>query len=142
MGIIGALKFAFTDAKTRGKTLLWAMGLFLLFGIPTALLSNPILPYVRMIPATWMDYAFLLTTSILAAVYFALPENQACRTGKGAAGGGILGFLAFSCPTCNHLLLLIFGYAFLFDVLNPLRPLLGAVSIIVLLYAVGKKFGR
>ncbi len=140
MEIISALKFAFTDAKTRGKAVLYALGLFLLFGIPTALLSNPIIPYLRMIPATWLDYVFLFTTSVLAAVYLVLPENKSCPSGKGAAGGGLLGYLAFACPTCNHLLLLVFGYAFLYDVLNPIRPLLGLLSIIVLIYSVEKKF--
>lgn len=141
MKAIDALLFAFADAKTRLRAVLYSAGLFVFFGIPTALLSNPILPYVRMIPATWLDYAFLLATSLLAGAYLALPENKSCPSGKGAAGGGILGFLAFACPTCNHLLLLIFGYAFLYDFVNPLRPALGLVSIIVLLHSIGMKFG-
>lgn len=140
MKIINAIAFAFSDSKTRSKAALHALGLFAILGIPTALLSNPIIPYVRMIPATQLDYVFLFATSLLAAVYLALPENKACKTGKGALGGGFLGFISFSCPTCSMLLVFLLGFDFMYNVVNPIRPLLGIISIIVLSHAIGKKF--
>lgn len=140
MRIINAIAFAFSNPKTRSKAALCSLGLFVILGIPTALLSNPAIPYVRMIPATPLDYAFLFATSLLAAVYLALPENKACKTGKSALGGGFLGFLSFSCPTCSMLLVFLLGFDFMYNVVNPIRPLLGIISIIALSHAIGKKF--
>ncbi|MEK6982123.1 MAG: hypothetical protein AABX38_04290 [Candidatus Micrarchaeota archaeon] len=139
MKFIKAMIFAFTDSKVRVKAFLYSIGLFLLFAIPTALLSNPIIPYVRMIPATPLDYIFLVATSILSAVYILLPENKICTPDKSAFGGGVLGFIAFSCPTCNRLLVLLFGFGFMYDIINPIRPILGILSIIVLLHSINKK---
>ncbi len=162
MKIINAVAFAFSNPKTRTKTVLYALGLFVVLGIPTALLSNPVIPYVRMIPATPLDYAFLFATSLLAAVYLALPEdkasqsfvrsvmseqqrselhykNKTCKTGKGALGGGFLGFISFSCPTCSMLLVFLLGFDFMYNVVNPMRPLFGIISIIVLSRAIGEK---
>ncbi|MEK6982091.1 MAG: hypothetical protein AABX38_04130 [Candidatus Micrarchaeota archaeon] len=140
MKFIRAIIFSFTDSKVRVKSFLYFIGLLLLFAIPTALLSNPIISYIRVIPATPLDYIFLVVTSILSAVYLVLPENKICEPNKTAFGGGILGFLAFSCPTCNKLLVLLFGFGFMYDVINPIRPLLGILSILVLWYAIDKKW--
>ena len=142
MRIINAIAFAFSNPKTRNNAALYALGFFVVLGIPTALLSNPVIPYVRMIPATPLDYAFLFATSLLAAVYLALPENKACKTGKGALGGGFLGFLSFSCPTCSMLLVFLLGFDFMYSVVNPIRPLLGIISIVVLSHAIGEKFAE
>jgi len=140
MGLLNAFAFVLKEPAARIKAALYATGLFLFLGIPTALLSNPIIPYLRMIPATPLDYAFLLTTSLLGGVYLALPQKKECRQDKKALGGGLLGFLAFSCPTCSMLLVFLLGFDFMFNVVNPLRPILGVLSIIVLAYAIGKKW--
>jgi len=42
----------------------------LLFGIPLALIPNPLIPYYRMIPATLLDYFFLIVISVLIGLYF------------------------------------------------------------------------
>lgn len=132
--------FAFVFREQLGKAALYATGLFLFLGIPTALLSNPIIPYLRMIPATPLDYVFLLTTSFLGGVYLALPQKKECRQDKKALGGGLLGFFAFACPTCSMLLVFLLGFDFMFNVVNPLRPVLGVLSVAVLAYAIGKKW--
>ncbi len=121
------------------KFVIYSIGLFIILGIPTALFPNPIIPYTRMIPSNILDYVFLFTTSVLAGFYFALPKSNACNPNKSAFGGGIFGFLAFACPTCIQLLVLLFGYAFLFNILNPLRPIIGLLSIGFLLFAISKK---
>lgn len=139
MKTFGAVAFAFTSPTLRVRTVAYAIGLFVLLGIPTALLSNPIIPYIRMVPATPLDYVFLAATSVLAAVYLALPAGK-CKADKTAAGGGVLGFLSFACPTCIHLLVLLVGFEFAYNVINPLRPAIGLFSIIVLAYAIEKKF--
>ncbi len=137
--ILQAIVFAFSG-KARNKAIAYFIGLFVVFSVPTALLSNPIIPYVRMIPATWLDYFFLLATSALAAVFLALPENKTCSPNKTAFAGGFFGFVSFACPICNHLFVSLIGFAFLYNVVNPLRPLIGIVSIVILAYGIGKKW--
>ncbi|MCI0562185.1 MAG: hypothetical protein MN733_27180 [Nitrososphaera sp.] len=128
----------FSDRETIIKTVAYSIGLLLLFGIPTALLSNPIIPYIRPIMATPFDYIFLFTTSLLGGVYMAIP-SRSCAKDRTASGGALLGFLAFGCPTCNYLLVLLLGYTLLLDVFDPLRPAIGLVSMVFLLYAINKK---
>ena len=38
------------------------------------------------------------------------------------------------------LLVFLLGFDFMYNVVNPIRPLLGIISIIVLSHAIGKKF--
>ncbi len=140
MRLIEAMTAVFATPALRLKAIAYAAGLFVLFGIPTALLSNPIIPYVRMIPATPLDYVFLFTTAMLSAVYIVLPEKKACKEDGKAFLGVAAGVLAFSCPTCLHLLVLLVGFEFMFNVVNPLRPIIGLVSILVLAYAIERKF--
>jgi len=137
MRILDAARFALT--KALGRALLYFVAIFLVLAIPTALLSTPIIDYVRMIPATPLDYAFLFATSLLSAVYLAIPKSECAENGK-ALGGGLAGFLAVSCPICNKLLVLIFGFDFAFGVLEPARPFLGILSIALLAYAIDKKW--
>lgn len=139
MKVITAIHYAFENKQARAKTLLYAVGLFLILGIPTALLPNLVIPYYRMVQATWLDYVFLLTTSLLIAVYLAIPENKVCKP-YGAFSGGFLGFLAFGCPICNKLLVLLLGFDFMYGMVNPIRPILGIVSVIVLGYAIENKW--
>ncbi|TYL37399.1 hypothetical protein CV102_17450 [Natronococcus pandeyae] len=49
-----------------------------------------------------------------------------------AFGGLIGGFLAVSCPVCNAILLALFGSSALMTYVDPLRPLLGVVSVTLL----------
>lgn len=139
MKVISAIVASFTSSTTRTKTILYTLGLFLLFGIPTALLSNPIIPYIRMIPAEPLDYLFLFSTAVLAAVYFVLPERKVCNPTKTAFAGGFLGFLAFGCPICNKLFVFLLGFDFMYGTINPIRPFLGILSIGVLYFAIHKK---
>jgi hypothetical protein len=126
--------------KNFPRALLYSTVLFLVFGFITAVLESPwnlFIRFIRMTPATPLDYVFLFTTSVLAGIYMAVPGN--CRADKKAFGGGLFGFLSFSCPTCNYLLVLLFGSAFLLQYLDPLRPFIGASSVVFLLYSLYRK---
>lgn len=127
----------FRNHETRLKAIGYSVLLFLLFGFGVALIPNPI--FVRMIPSTLLDYFFLTTTSLLGGIYFALPDKKACTPDKTVLGGSLLGFLSFGCPTCNKLLFFMLGPVFLFSVFDPLRPLIGLLSLVVLGYAINKK---
>lgn len=105
---------------------------FLILGIPTALIPTGF--YKRMTPPTIIDYSILSIVSILiganASVYFYKKFGQ--KNGLAALGSGFLGFFAISCPICVSFLVAIFGTAFMLAYYDPIRPLLGAISIVVL----------
>ncbi|NHN49211.1 hypothetical protein G9464_16655 [Halostella sp. JP-L12] len=105
------------------------VGVFLLFGTVTGLIPNPV--YVRMVDRTPADYLFLVATSAFAAAFVYQRSLAAEPIGDRSAVGGIVGgFLAFGCPICNAVLLALFGSSALMTYLDPLRPVLGAVSVL------------
>lgn len=136
MGIIKKLFIVLSDRKTAASFILYALAAVVILGVPTALVQNPV--FHRMIQSTPLDYVFLFTTSILAAAYLAIPAAACGHDGK-AAGGSVLGVLAFACPICDVLLVLLFGASFLLSFFNPLRPIIGVLSVLVLAYAVSQK---
>ena len=104
------------------------VGTFLLFGVVTGLLPNPV--YVRMVERTPADYLFLLATAAFAAVFVYQRSLTDDPIGDRYAAGGIVGgFLAFGCPICNVVLLSLFSSSALMTYFDPLRPVLGAVSV-------------
>lgn len=92
-----------------------------------------------MIGTTPFDYILLLFTAFLGGAYLALPG--ACNADEKATAGGIFGIVAFSCPICDKLLLILFGATFLLQYSDPLRPIIGIGSVAILLYAINKKIG-
>jgi hypothetical protein len=106
---------------------------FFAFGIPTDVIPNPW--FVRMIEVTFLDFFFLLSTSVLLGAYVGVSYHKKNNIGKcdtASVSGGIGGFLAFGCPICNTLLVFLFGTSALLMYLEPYRPLLGWASIAVL----------
>jgi hypothetical protein len=106
-----------------------SIGFFFLFSIPTALFPNNF--FIRMIPSTTLDYVFLIFSSILLGAYVGVhlykkKNTKACN--RVTTAGGIGGFLAFGCPICNKLFVLLFGATALMTYLEPYRPILGFVS--------------
>ncbi|WP_323174665.1 hypothetical protein [Natrialba sp. PRR66] len=122
-------------------------GVFLLFGLVTGLIPNPL--YVRMVPRTPVDYLFLTLTALLAGVYVAQrlatevvdPDfedaegsgtDDATGEDRWMLGGLVGGFLAVGCPICNVVLLALFSSSALMTYFDPLRPLLGLLSVALL----------
>ncbi len=114
-----------------------SLAYLLLGGMITALVPNPW--FVRMIPANNLDYFYLYATSLLVGFYVAIHYYKKKRKNfckKISVTGGVGGFLAFSCPICNKILVLLFGSTLLIRYYDPIRPLLGGLSIILLLLAI------
>src|SRR3989338_7861310 len=87
-----------------------------------------------MIEATLQDYFFLASTSILLAALISLKLYHRSKKSIGAkelVGGGA-GFLAFSCPICNVLLVSALGAGTVLTFIEPLRPIAGIASIAIL----------
>ena len=125
-------------AYTKGGAT--SVGVFVFFGVVTGLVPNPL--YVRMVPSTVVDYIFLVLTSVLAGVYVTRRTSSgSCDTDGGNAdrwafGGLAGGYLAVACPVCNLVLVSAFGSSALLTYFDPYRPILGAVSVVVLGIAV------
>ena len=103
---------------------------FLVFGVVTALFSNPF--FARMVPKSPLDYFFLITSSLLIGAYTGVhyyKKNTAKKCNYAASGGAVGGFLAFACPVCNQILLLLFGAPALMAYFEPVRPFLGFLSV-------------
>ncbi len=118
-----------------------SISLFLVMGIPTALIPNPLIKYTRMIPATVLDYFFLVSTSALLGALISLKlyfKSKNKADFKTIAGGSI-GFVAFSCPVCNLLLVSVLGFTTIMAFIEPLRPFLGIASVIILIYLIYKE---
>ncbi|WP_255150174.1 hypothetical protein [Halorarius halobius] len=130
----------YSPSNHHRRAALVTAGSFALFGVVTGLIPNPI--YVRMVPRTPLDYLFLGLTAAFLGAY----TLQRTATHRGddatATAGAALGVLAFGCPICNALLLALFSSSALMTYLDPVRPLLGAVSVVLfggLLYARWKR---
>lgn len=114
-----------------------AIGVFALFGVVTGLLPNSL--YVRMVPRTPADYLFLVLTAVLAGVYAALrvattveddgSDDASKSEDRWMMGGLAGGFLAVGCPICNVFLLALFSSSALMTYFDPLRPILGLLSV-------------
>lgn len=111
------------------KALIAGIFFFSITGLVTDLIPNPF--YVRKVPITLLDYMFLATTTVLSAVFFGKEECGELDR-KLSYFGGATGFLAFACPTCNLFLLTFFSSSALLTYFDPVRPLLGVFSTIIL----------
>jgi 4-hydroxybenzoate polyprenyltransferase len=119
--------------RTPSRRVLKAVGVsagaLALFGVVTGLIPNGL--YVRMVPRTPLDYLFLVVTAGFLGAYTYQRTGDGRDDGKTAAASTAVGFLAFGCPICNAFLLALFSSSALMTYLDPLRPLLGAVSVVL-----------
>ncbi|MFQ5620916.1 MAG: hypothetical protein ACE5FT_03660 [Candidatus Nanoarchaeia archaeon] len=114
-----------------------AIGYYLLFGGVTAVIANPL--FTRMIDVTFLDQIFLISSSVLLGAYTGIDlykKKLVKQCSALAYSGGVGSFLAFACPICNKLLVLLFGATALMTYLEPYRPVLGVVGTGLLVGAV------
>lgn len=111
----------------------------LALGVPAVLIPNGL--FTREIEPTWWSYPVWVAAAVLGgllAATYAAPadartaERAASRTGL---GGGLLAWLAISCPLCNTLVLAAVGVSGALTWFAPLQPLLAAVALVLLIAA-------
>lgn len=107
------------------------VALFAVLGTVTAVWSNPL--FVRMTPVGPWEFGATVLTALLAGVTVALWIPR-CRL-RTSGAGGLASFLGIACPTCNKVLMLIFGGPALLAWFDPVRPWLAAAGVIVMGYA-------
>jgi peptidoglycan/LPS O-acetylase OafA/YrhL len=126
------MSFTATDLFQRGmRGVLVGLALFGLVGTIAAVWENPF--FVRMTPIGPWELAATTLMALLGGVTAALWVPH-CRLG-GTGGGGLASFLGIACPTCNKVLMLVFGGQALLTWFDPLRPYLAALGVALMGYA-------
>jgi hypothetical protein len=109
------------------------VGLFLFAGLGTvtAVWANPF--FVRMTAVGPWEFAATALTGLLGGLTAALWVPR-CRL-RTPGTGGVASFLGIACPSCNKVLMLIFGGPALLAWFDPIRPYLAAAGVIVMAFA-------
>ena len=107
------------------------LAVFAVLGTVTAVWINPF--FVRMTPVGPWELGATTLTAILAGVMVGLWVPQ-CRLRTSGAGGAA-SFLGIACPTCNKVLMLIFGGPALLAWFDPVRPYLAVAGVIIMSFA-------
>ena len=120
------------DAMRRGlRGTAVGLALFVVVGTVTAVWANPL--FVRMTPVGPWEFGATVLTAFLAGVTTALWVPRCSLRTSGT--GGLASFLGIACPTCNKILMLIFGGPALLAWFDPVRPWLAAAGVIVMGFA-------
>lgn len=117
------------DSLRRGlRGLAVGITLFAVLGTVTAVWVNPL--FVRMTPVGPWEFGATVLTALLAGVTSAF-WVPACRL-RGSGAGGLASFLGIACPTCNKVLMFLFGGPALLGWFDPLRPWLAAAGVVMM----------
>src|SRR5512139_353453 len=122
-----------------GVALVAAALTFLVIGIPTDIVPNPV--FGRQVPVRpWEPYVLVLT-SILTGLWFGLqraraatPDDEDSSVPTLSAAG--LALFAVACPVCNKVVLLALGTSGALGLWEPLQPWLAGISLVALLGSV------
>lgn len=110
-----------------------ALATFLIIGLPTDIIPNPI--FGRDVPVRPWELPVLAATSVLTGMYFGL-QRPGSEKSAPAIGGAGLAMFAVACPVCNKVILLALGTSGALGFWQPLQPFLAAISLLLLLAAV------
>jgi len=105
-------------------------------GVPTGILSTSL--YTRMTPVTWWDYPVWAFSAVFvgltAATYVRMGVMQQAPTRtRRTMGAAVVSTLAVGCPVCNKLVVGLIGVSGALSVWAPLQPVLGVMSVSLLL---------
>lgn len=98
---------------------------FAAIGTVTALWPNPL--FTRMTPVQGFEVSLLLAQSLLIGLFVAVRRPR-CPIRK-AGLGSVVAFLGIACPTCNKLLLVLFGSGLLLEYFEPVRIYVAAAGV-------------
>jgi lipoprotein-anchoring transpeptidase ErfK/SrfK len=109
-------------------------------GVPTGLIATPF--YIRMTAAPGWSYVVWLATSVLSglliATYVRRPSVTRSPTRVGVAAN-VGSMLAVGCPACNKLVVATVGMGGALNVWAPLQPIVAAVSLVLLGWALRRR---
>lgn len=107
------------------------LALFAVLGTVTAVWANPL--FVRMTPVGPWEFGATFLTALLVGLTAGLWVPRCSLRTSGT--GGMASFLGIACPTCNKILMLIFGGPALLAWFDPVRLWLAAAGVIVMGFA-------
>ena len=105
-------------------------------GVPSGIIHTAF--YVRMTPAQWWNYPVWIATAVLSGLILAtyvrtgLKSPVSSRVGVSA---NALSLLAVGCPVCNKLVVAAIGVSGALDLWAPVQPMIGIVSVAVMVWA-------
>ena len=111
----------------------------LVVGIPSGVIGSSF--YHRMTPVLWWNYPIWIVTSILTGLIMATYVRSARGPGvsdaraRGGLIGSVLSFLAVGCPICNKIVVAALGVSGALNVWAPVQPVLGLLSVSLLVWA-------
>ncbi len=109
----------------------------LVMGVPTGIVRTSF--YTRMTPVTWWDYPVWAISAVLvgltAATYvrFRGAAPAAAGASRRTVGATLMATFAVGCPICNKLVVALIGVSGALSYWAPLQPVLGVLSIALLL---------
>ena len=109
----------------------------LVIGVPTGVVPTSF--YTRMTPVTWWNYPVwaisALLLGLIAATYVrvAAAVTEAPDRSRRTVGATVLSTFAVGCPICNKLVVAAIGVGGATSYWAPLQPILGVLSIVILL---------
>lgn len=114
------------------------LGVFGTIGTITSVWTNPF--FQRMTPVGDWE----LSATFLMGLFSAITAGFWTTTCgiRRSAGGGLAGFLGIACPTCNKILMLLFGAPAVLAWFDPIRPLLAAAGLVAMGWAALVVFRR
>ena len=131
---------ALRDWPLRRWLIAGAVAVFaaMVMGVPTGIVRTSF--YTRMTPVTWWDYPVWAISALLVGLTVATyvragdaistaGPNRSTRT----AAATLLSTFAVGCPICNKLVVGLIGVSGALSYWAPLQPVLGALSIALLL---------
>ena len=118
------------------KGSLVAAATFLALGTVAAIWNNPL--FIRMTPSGTAELVLLAALSVLLGAFVALRRPHC--SARAAGGGGVASFLGIACPTCNKLLMLLFGGELLLTYFEPVRLYLAAAGVLIVTAATWRQW--
>lgn len=112
------------------------LGSLLLMGVVGETLPGA--SYGRVVPVEWWNWLTLALSppliALIAGTFVTEGQSRRARaTGKASTGAAAtIGSIAMSCPACSPLAIPLFGASGLLSFLAPLRGLIAALSIVLL----------
>lgn len=106
-------------------------------GVPTDVIDTAF--FVRMTPVRWWEYSVLILTTLLTAVWFAMPRPSSSNGAPGGVrvvGSTVLSALAVGCPICNKLVVAALAVSGALGSWAPMQPFVAAGSLVLVTQAV------
>lgn len=125
-------------ANVYWRVIPFSLVALVVIGVPSDLIDTPI--FGRPVATRPIDYVIWGITSVLIGLVFAirLPvthKEQQEQNDVRTVWGGFVSFLAVGCPVCNQIVVALVGAGGALSWWAPVQPVIGAVAILLVLWA-------